>query len=260
MSVKERDISGKKKLVKKAIKALGSLSLESEHNCKIMMKLDDPPNLIASLISLLNHTAQNDHVLFIHVARILRNLLHHAKAADVNSSEIPALVMLVVRNFSCQSLQREEHSCSPLEAAIGLAAQFFKFMTKWKLTVNFEGTRHFSTEPLISKVVEVLRGHKEPLKIVPNIRRFSLELLKVVVDRFSLEIRSELVEDLNNVMNTTSDWERYNAFSGSMGLSRHDTSIRDLAEHTMESVMRCSRHDTPIRDLAEHTVESFSAS
>lgn len=184
-------------------------------------------------------------------------------ADDVNSSEISALSeqvpKLVTEDYSCLPqaaaiIQREEHSCEPLEAAIGLAAQFFNFMTK---SNPGEILSIVSKKSLISKLVEVFQSHRDALKIVPNIRRFSLELLIAVMerDKVALEFRSELVEGLEGVMereraiwemrsklvealvgvmNTTSDWEYYNAFSGSLGLSRPNIPIRFLAESAME--------------------------
>lgn len=269
-------------LVKKAGEALGFLSLESKLNCEIMMsfKVDDHRNLIASLIPVLNDTVQG-----IHVARILRNLLAHAKGDDVNSSEISSLaaqvLKIVTENYSClpreatitqrenhsgepqeaaitqireeaDITQTEEHSCEHLEAAIGLAAQFINFMTISNPDEKLSG---FPKISLISKLEKVLQSHRDPSKEVPNIRRFSIELLIAVMkrdnvaleirselevvmerDRVIFEMRSKLLEALEGVMNTTSDWEYYNAFSGSMGLSMHRSSIRSLAESAMELV------------------------
>lgn len=223
------------KLVKKAGEALGFLSLENTHNCEIMMsiKLDGHRNLISGLISVLNDTVRR-----IHVARILRNLLPHAKADCIEVREISALATQVLKFVTEAAItRREEHSCESeerlcerLEGAIGLAAELFKFMTK---DVEFENSSGVSTTSLISKLVEVLQKHPEPVKIVPNIRRFSLELLIAVMERDKVaseiaEMRSKLVEALEGVLNTTSDWEYYNAFSGSMGLSRHRRSIQSL--------------------------------
>jgi len=79
-------------LVEKAGEALRFLSLENAHNCEIMMsiKLDGHPNLISGLISVLN-----DSVRGIHVARILRDLLAHAKADCIEFREISALATQV---------------------------------------------------------------------------------------------------------------------------------------------------------------------
>eukprot|EP00253_Pinus_taeda_P021903 PITA_21903 len=233
------------KLVKKAGEALGFLSLENAQNCEIMMsiKLDGHPNLISGLISVLNDTVRG-----IHVARILRNLLAHAKADCIEFREISALATQVLKNvteinYPC-IMQREEHSCEPLEAAIGLAAQIFNFMTISKRDFQFEELGGVSTTSLISKVVDVFWNHPYPLKVVPNIRRFNIELLIALMkkDKAALETRSETVTALEaalkGVIKTTSDWEYYNAFSGSVGLSRHGRSMRSLAETAMELLPR----------------------
>eukprot|EP00253_Pinus_taeda_P006950 PITA_06950 len=241
----------KEKLVKTAGEALGFLSLETNHNCNIMMniRLDGHPNLIASLISVLNDTVKG-----IHAARILRNLLTYAEEDAIKVREITALQAQVMKfvkeEHSCNHEKvaislREKHSCDyeeaamrceKQEAAIGLAARFF---TKW----NFDPTiKELSgvTEKLLVKLVEVFHTHPYPLKMVPNVRRFSIEVLIAVMerDKGALEKRSELVgaleEALQGVMETTSDWENYSFCSGSKGLSRHSTPIRSLAQSALE--------------------------
>jgi hypothetical protein len=144
--------------------------------------------------------------------------------------------------FQVLKFVRENHSCEhqeadkKLEANIGFAAQFFKIMTKSNFDHVFEESSGVTKESLICKLVEVFRSHPYPSKDVPNIRRFSIELLIAVMerDKAALEKRSELVEALEKVMNTTSDWEYYSAFSGSVGLSRHSTSVRSLAQSAMK--------------------------
>lgn len=71
------DNGEKEKLVRTAGEALGFLSLEMNHNYKIMtnIKLDDHPNLIASQIFMLNDTVKG-----IHAKIILRNLLAYTEA------------------------------------------------------------------------------------------------------------------------------------------------------------------------------------
>eukprot|EP00253_Pinus_taeda_P017534 PITA_17534 len=228
----------KEKLVKTAGEALGLLSLESEPNCKKMMsiKVDRHPNVLASLISMLN-----DAVKGIHAARILRNLLEYADANYVKPTEITALaeqiLKLVRKEHSCNHKHkrvaiglREKHSCEYQEAAIGLAA---RFMTKWDFTQEFR-------ELMLLKLVKVFESHPYPSKMVPNVRRYSIEVLIAVLkrDKGALEQRPELVSDLERalegVMETTSDWEYYSAFSGSKGLSRHGIPILSLAQDAME--------------------------
>eukprot|EP00253_Pinus_taeda_P035779 PITA_35779 len=228
----------KEKLVKTAGEALGLLSLESEPNCKKMMsiKVDRHPNLMASLISMLD-----DAVKGIHAARILRNLLEYTDANYVKPTEITALAEQILKFarkvHSCNHKHkrvavgfREKHSCEYQETAVGLAA---RFMTKWDFTPEFR-------ELMLLKLVKVFESHPYPSKMVPNVRRYSIEVLIGVLtrDKGALEQRPELVSDLQRtlegVMETTSDWEYYSAFSGSKGLSRHTIPILSLAQDAME--------------------------
>jgi hypothetical protein len=227
-------------LVKKAGEALGFLSLANEHNCQIMrsIKHDGQHNIIERLISVRNDTVQG-----IHVARILRNLL--AKADDVELYENVLVEKVLQFARENHSFERQEAAIRlqadiRLEADIGFAARLFNIMTQSNFNLVFEEPSGVTKESLICKLVEVFRSHPYPLKDVPNIRRFSIELLIAVMKRDNAAIQrgSDLVkhleEALEGVMETTSDWEYYSAFSGSVGLSRHRESIRSLAQSAMK--------------------------
>ena len=112
------------------------------------------------------------------------------------------VLKFVRENYSCQ--HREAYK--KLEANIGFAAQFFKIMTKSNFDHVFEESSGVTKESLICKLVEVFRSHPYPSKDVPNIRRFSIELLISVMemDRATIEMRTELEWALKGVMETTS--------------------------------------------------------
>lgn len=218
-----------KELVTNAGEALALLSLENKQNCRRMMsiKLRDQPNLITRLISVLDDSVQG-----FHVARILRNLCAYAEADYVELRKIAAQVLKFVME------QRGKHQ----EAAIGLAAQIFKFITRSEFDRVFEESSGVTKSSLISELVKVIREHPRPSNEVPSIRRFSIELLISVmkIDRVAVlislttEMLIELKETLEAVMETTSEMESYSTFSGSVGVSRHRLPISSLVQSAME--------------------------
>jgi hypothetical protein len=225
----ERIDDNNQELVTKAGEALGFLSLENKHNCELMknIKLGDHPNLIARLISVL--TDPNEPVQGIYAAKILRNLLAYApdcvklKEKEITAASAKVVVLVMEKQGAHQ------------EAAIGLAAQIFKFMNKSDFDRVFKEGGAEKKRSLILKLVEVFWSYPRPSKEVPSIRRFSIELLIAVMekDRSTIEMRSELEDALEGVMETTSELESYSTFSGTLGLSSHRMAIRSLVKSAM---------------------------
>ena len=122
------------------------------------------------------------------------------------------------------------------EAAIGLAAQIVKFMTKSDFDDVFKEWRAVTNGSLVLELLEVFRRHPRPSKEVPSIRRFSIELLIGVMQmhRGAIVMRSEVEEALKQVLETTPELESYSTFSGSIGLSRHLLPIQSLIQTAME--------------------------
>eukprot|EP00253_Pinus_taeda_P007930 PITA_07930 len=224
------------KLVKNAGEALDLLAVESKHNCRRMLwiKLQDPSKseskLIVKLISVLEDSVQG-----VLAARILRNLCAHTETDYVELREVTAAAAQVVK-FVME--KQGEHQ----EAALGLAAQIFKFMIRSDFNRLLEEPRGVTKKSLISKLVEVFQSHPRPAKEVPNIRRFGIELLinimqmerDAILSDMSMEMRAEIQGALEGVMETTSEIENYSTFSGSVGLSRHSIPISSLVGSAME--------------------------
>eukprot|EP00253_Pinus_taeda_P016435 PITA_16435 len=222
-----------RELVRKAGEALALLSLENKENCRRMMSLKlrkNRPNLIPSLISVLD-----DPIRGFHAARILRNLCAYSEADYVELGKITAKAAKVLK-FVME--KRGEHQ----EAAIGLAAQIFKFITKSDSDRLFEESGGITRRSLILELVKVFGRHPRPSKEFPSIRRFSIELLigvmemdrVAIISSLNMEMTSELETALEAVMETTSELESYSTFSGSVGLSRHRLPISSLVESAMD--------------------------
>ena len=127
-----------------------------------------------------------------------------------------------------------------LEAFIGLAAQFHELAITGAefhgVLKEFNATKQW----LISQLEQVFKIHLFPSRKVPNIRRFSIDLLISVMNIDHTAIiekeKEELVAALETVMETTNDVENYSAFSGSVGLSKHGEPIRSLAKSAIQQL------------------------
>ena len=84
--------------------------------------------------------------------------------------------------------KRGEHQ----EVAIGLAARIFKFITKSDFDRVFEESSGVTKSSLILELIKVFERHSRPSHEVPNIRRFSIELLMVVMEMDRVAMLSSL--------------------------------------------------------------------
>ena len=122
------------------------------------------------------------------------------------------------------------------EVMVGLAAHIFKFMTSQEASTMFERAGIQEAE-LAGALIQILRKHHYPAVKVPRIRRFSIELAIWMMKDKETNIRTfkdlGMEKELECVTETTSELESFNIFSGTVGLSRHATTIHSLVETAM---------------------------
>ena len=123
------------------------------------------------------------------------------------------------------------------EVMLGLAAHGFKFMTSEESSIFFEKTG-IKEVHLAHELVEILRKYKYPPIKVPRIRRFTIELaIWMMRDKeTNVHIFKDLgmEKELEGVLETTSEIESFNIFSGTVGLNRHGTSMHSLIETALK--------------------------
>ena len=123
------------------------------------------------------------------------------------------------------------------EVMIGLAARIFKFMASWESSIMFQRAGIQEAE-VAKKLVATLKQYQYPSIRVPRMRRFVLELaIWMMKDKKTniLTFKSlGMEEQLEHMMDTISDIESFNIFSGTVGLSRHSTTIHSLVEIAMQ--------------------------
>eukprot|EP00253_Pinus_taeda_P035677 PITA_35677 len=218
---------GNVELVCKAGEALGFLSLDNNQNCEIMKSIRRAyfRNLIPRLISLLNDKGRGTYA-----ARILRNLSAYLEAyPEANSVELNMIGAAAAQVVDLVTEKEGVHQ----EAAIGLAAQIFKFLSQADYDLIIGEPRARS---LISTLLDVLR--QKASKELPNIRRFSILLLIAVMRKgmlLTIRNESQIKMDLRNALKgamNTSVLESYSTLSG--GLRSDSMAIPFLAQSAME--------------------------
>ncbi|KAL7251922.1 hypothetical protein ACSBR1_013722 [Camellia fascicularis] len=202
--------------------ALAMLALESKINCHQILKLKVIEKLIEALeVPLLRMNA----------ARILTNLCTYVGAdCFMKLKGVTAAAPTVLK-----AIKSEESKLQ--EVMIGLAAHVFKFMTTEESSIVLERAG-IQVAELASVLVQILKKHKYPATKTPRIRRFVIELaIWMVRDKeTNVQIFKGLgmEKELESVTDTTSEIENFNVFSGTVGLSRHITTIHSLVETAMK--------------------------
>lgn len=125
----------------------------------------------------------------------------------------------------------EEHKLQ--EVMMGLGAHIFKFITPEESTIMFQRAKIQEAE-LATKLVEILRKHQHPSIKVPRIRRFVIELsIWMMRDKgTNIQLLKKLGMDmeLEYIIETTSELESFNVFSGTVGMNRHSVTIHSLVD------------------------------
>ncbi|CBI26167.3 unnamed protein product, partial [Vitis vinifera] len=202
--------------------ALAMLTMDSKSNCHRILKLKVLEKLVGAL---------EVPLLSVNAARILRNLCAFSGSECFNQlTGVRAAAPTVLK-----AIMSEENKLQ--EVMLGLAAHGFKFMTSEESSVFFEKTG-IKEVHLAHELVEILRKYKYPPIKVPRIRRFTIELaIWMMRDKeTNVHIFKDLgmEKELEGVLETTSEIESFNIFSGTVGLNRHGTSMHSLVETALK--------------------------
>lgn len=124
-----------------------------------------------------------------------------------------------------------------LEASLGLAVEIIKLITPEEYNEELAKAGIKEVE-FTEKLVRILNKYNYPSIKVPRIRRFVIELAIVIMksDESYIRIFRDLgmEKELKHVSETTSELECFNVFSGSVGLSRHNTTLGTLIHIALE--------------------------
>ncbi|KAF5752316.1 hypothetical protein HS088_TW01G00224 [Tripterygium wilfordii] len=202
--------------------ALAMLALESRNNCHQILKLQVLERLVGAL---------EVPLLRINTARILRNLCTYSGSDRFNQLKGVAAAAPTI----LKAIMLGENKLQ--EVMVGLAAHVLKYVTSEESTIMFEEAG-IKEADLANKLVEILRKYEKPAIKVPRIRRFAIELAiwMMLNNREDVRIFKDrgMEEELEGVLETTAEIESFNIFSGTVGLSRHSTTIHSLVETALE--------------------------
>lgn len=134
-----------------------------------------------------------------------------------------------------QAIMSQENKLQ--EVMVGLAANVFTFMTSSESSTVFQEADITEAE-LAKKLVQILKKHEYPATKVPRIRRFVIELAIWMMKDNAKNINTfkdlQMEEVLEGVLETTSELESFNVFSGTVGLNRHNLTIHSLVETALK--------------------------
>ncbi|KAL3727415.1 hypothetical protein ACJRO7_032184 [Eucalyptus globulus] len=200
--------------------ALAMLAFESKSNCHRILKL----NVVERLLKVLEIP-----ILDVSAGRILRNMCTYSGPESFNQlKEVTAAAPMVLKAILSGEGKLQE-------MMIGLAVHAFQ-------------QAGFREAELACALVEILRSHRNPHIKVPRMRRFAIELAIWMMREKSTNVQIfrdlGMEEELEGVMDTTSELESYNIFSGTIGLSRHSTAIHSHVETAL--MLLNNRFDQPI--------------
>ncbi|KAL3749216.1 hypothetical protein ACJRO7_010331 [Eucalyptus globulus] len=198
--------------------AVAMLVLESESNCRRVLRLGVLERLVEALEAPL---------LRVNAGRILRNLC--AFGGDGCFEKLRGATAAAPTVL--KAIMSEENKLQ--EVMIGLAAQVFRYMTSKESSAVFKRAGIRETE-LADTLVQILRKYRSPPIKVPRIRRFAIELaIWMMTDKETNVLTFqdlEMEKELEYVLETTSEVESFNIFSGTVGVSRHHMTIHSLVE------------------------------
>uniref|UniRef100_A0A7N1A3P1 BLE2 protein n=1 Tax=Kalanchoe fedtschenkoi TaxID=63787 RepID=A0A7N1A3P1_KALFE len=205
--------------------AMAMLTLESKSNCHRVLLLQAMDKLVKAVES---------EALCTNTARILMNLCAYTEdpSFDHMLHKVVAIVPTVLKAVM-------EAGDKQQEMMTGLAFNVFHY--KVCSLDEFSGMLREekpAASVLARALVQTLKKQPAPSIRVPRMRRFAIELAiwmmrdcgEENVDTFRRLFRQlEMKTELAGVMETTSDFENFHLFSGTVGVSRYAQSLHSLA-------------------------------
>lgn len=198
--------------------ALTMLALDSSKNCLRILK----SGALEKLISALEVPSLRQHA-----ARIMRNLCtYSADDCFLQLRGITAAMPTVLKGIMSTDNKTQE-------VMVGLAARAFKFVEPEESKFIF-GRAGIKETELADALVHILRKYPYPQVKFPKVRRFVIELVTWMMRDNTRNVHVfkclGLEAELQNVLDTTSELESFNIFSGPVGLTRYKTSIHSLVD------------------------------
>lgn len=202
--------------------AVGMLALENEGNCRRILRLQVMEKLVGAL---------ELPLIRVGAARILRNLCTYSEGDCFDQLKgVTAAGSTVLKAILSEKNKTQE-------VMVGLASHVFRFMTSIEANTAFEKAGIKEVD-LANALIQILKKHPYPPIKTPRIRRFVIELAIWMMRDKQTNIQIfktiGLETELEGVIESTGEVESFNVFSGTVGLSRHGTTIHSLVETAMK--------------------------
>lgn len=130
-----------------------------------------------------------------------------------------------------KAIMSEEHKLQ--EVMVGLAAHVLAFLSPEESSLMFKKAEITEAE-VANELVQILKKYRHPPIKVPRIRRFAIELAIWMMEDKPTNVQNfkdfGMEKELEFVLETTAELESFNIFSGTVGMSRHSTTIHSLVE------------------------------
>ncbi|KAL4572584.1 hypothetical protein LXL04_019364 [Taraxacum kok-saghyz] len=214
--------------------ALGMLAFESTTNCHRILKLKVTGKLVDAL---------DNPLLCINAATILRNLrIYSGPGFFQHLRDITMAAPIVLRQIMTQENKLQE-------VMVGLAAHVFGYMTSDEANAMFKksGIQEYD---LAMTLVQILKKYPQPQTKTPKLRRYVVEfatwMMKDNKENIDIFKHLGLEEELEGIIETTSEVESFNVFSGAIGLSRYKTSIHSLVETATDLLRNQELKSSPV--------------
>lgn len=196
--------------------ALAMLALESQNTCERILDLRLNENLTKAL---------EVPLLRINAARIVRNLC--AYSGEDSYQQLKSLT--AAGPIVLEAIMKEDDKLQ--EVMTGAAGCIFNLMTSEdsKIMLKKSGVREFD---LARCLFMILKKYQDPSIKVPSIRRYAIELaIWMMRDDYTNTqsfVSLGMERELKSVLETTSELESFNIFSGAVGLCRHRIPMHSL--------------------------------
>ncbi|KAL1200030.1 hypothetical protein V5N11_030258 [Cardamine amara subsp. amara] len=200
--------------------SIAMLAQGSKSNCQRILRSDVLQKLVEAL---------NNPLIQLNAARILRNLCAYTASGQFNKQ-----MQEVIKSAGATVLKAIKSEESKLqEVMVGLAPHILKLMSTEELRGMFEKAE-VREEELAKALISIFKRYEQPVPKVPRIRRFAIELtiemMKANAETVKTFENLGMKNGLETVLETATELENFDIFSGTVGLARHGSTINELIE------------------------------
>ncbi|KAL0919787.1 hypothetical protein M5K25_011905 [Dendrobium thyrsiflorum] len=208
--------------------ALAMLVVESERNCERVLRVGE--NVVERLVD-----AAGDSLIGVKASKLLSYLCAYGEMAN-GFQRMKAVIKAFPMVLNAMMIGEAKQ----LEVSIGFAAPIVRFMSPIDFMEELKRANVSEIE-LIERLVHILQKYNVPSIRTPSMRRnvidLSIWLMQYNEKYIKLFNNYEMAKEIQNVAETTADLECFLVFSGSVGLTRHRTTMAFMVDTALELLL-----------------------